>query len=67
MTLDFDGNTYTLNWLPDEGNCQHTVVLEMDDGIGLPVQTEFTIDVYNAPKLHNRFQCSVDAAFCATR
>ena len=67
MTLDREGDYYYLNWLPDAGNCQHTVTLEMDDGINGPVQTQFTLDVYNAPKRMNRFQCSVDSEFCAAR
>jgi len=67
MTLDLQGDLYYLNWLPDAGNCQHTVILELDDGISDPVQTQFTLDVYNAPKRMNRFQCSVDSEFCAAR
>lgn len=58
---------YELNWLPDEANCQREVTLELSDSFGNTNQVTFTIDVYNAPKKQNRFQCSVDAEFCATR
>jgi hypothetical protein len=58
---------YELNWIPDEANCQREVTLELSDNLGNTHQITFTIDVYNAPKKQNRFQCSVDAEFCATR
>ena len=58
---------YELNWVPDEANCQRDVTLELTDSLGKVEQVTFTIDVYNAPKRLNRFQCSVDAEFCATR
>ena len=58
---------YELNWVPDEANCQHDVTLQLTDSVGTTEQVTFTIDVYNAPKRLNRFQCSVDAEFCPTR
>ena len=62
----FDG-FYQIDWLPDEANCQHDVTLQLTDSVGTTEQVTFTIDVYNAPKRLNRFQCSVDAEFCPTR
>ena len=62
----FDG-FYQIDWLPDEANCQHDVTLQLTDSVGTTEQVSFTIDVYNAPKRLNRFQCSVDAEFCPTR
>lgn len=58
---------FELAWTPDEANCQHDVVLELSDGLGATEQITYTLDVYSAPKRQNRFQCSVDAEFCATR
>lgn len=58
---------YEINWTPDEANCQHDVTLELSDAHGNTEQVTFTIDVFNAPKRLNRFQCAVDSEFCATR
>ena len=58
---------FELAWTPDAGNCQHDVTLELADNFGNTQQITYTIDVYSAPKKQNRFQCSVDAEFCATR
>tara|TARA_R110001599_G_scaffold233082_1_gene432254 strand:- start:3510 stop:8678 length:5169 start_codon:yes stop_codon:yes gene_type:complete len=58
---------FELAWTPDTGNCQHDVTLELADSFGNTQQITYTLDVYNAPKKQNRFQCSVDAEFCATR
>lgn len=58
---------YQLNWMPDEADCMHEVTLELIDTLGNSELKSFSLDVYNAPKKQNRFQCSVDAEFCTTR
>ena len=63
ITYNFD-QTYTLNWIPQEGDCQRNVVLELRQPGVIPVQQNFTIDVHSAPKRLFRFQCSADAASC---
>lgn len=58
---------YELNWMPDEASCQYDVTLLLTDVFGNTEQVIYTIDVYNAPKKLNRFQCAADDAFCALR
>ncbi|WP_197470130.1 hypothetical protein, partial [Oleiphilus sp. HI0117] len=56
---------YEINWMPDEADCVHDVEIVLMDEYGNSQPVHYSIDVHNAPKKLNRFQCSLDNELCA--
>lgn len=67
MTLDKSLSPPALQWTPAEGNCSHEVTLRLTDYRDQSVEVQFTIRVIQAPKKHNRIQCSKQNGACSAQ
>lgn len=64
MVLANENGVPTIRWTPEEGDCIKTVRIKLEDRFGQTTEPTWDIQVYAAPRKHNRIQCSAQSQAC---